>query len=156
MKRHGLPPASRTSPRWSSNEETGPDTLWGTHVLRRNLLGAATSVLAAPMLNLGRCRLYAGTAGEFSVHAVDIVRSSLVIDMMGLLTVDWDLLNRWHTDPSSFRIADFEALRTSGVTVFHPAVDLNCTDIVEQTKIWLQGWNRLVDGWPSVSTRGER
>lgn len=118
-------------------------------MLRRSLLGAATSVLAAPMLNLGRCSLFAGTRGEVSVQAVDIVRSSLVIDMMGLLTVDWDRLRRWHTEPSSFGPSDFEALRTSGVTVFHPAVDLNCTDIVAETQKWLAGWNHLVDAFPS-------
>ncbi len=108
------------------------------------------------MLNLGRCRLFAGSGGDVSIQAVDIVRSSLVIDMMGLLTVDWDRLKRWHTDPASFGESDFADLRTSGVTVFHPAVDLNCTDIHRETVNWLEGWNRLVDGWPSRFHRIDR
>ena len=112
--------------------------------LRKCILGTA-AVTAAPMLNLGRCRLFAaGTEREYSVRTVDVVGRALVIDMLGLLTLDYPRLRTWHVDPSSFAAADFELLRNSGIGVFHPAVDLNVADAYQATRDWLDKWNRFL------------
>jgi membrane dipeptidase len=104
------------------------------------------------MLNFGRCRLYAGSRREYSVRTVDVVGRSLVIDMLGLLTTDWPLLRRWHSEPEAFRAEDFEALRNSGINVFHPAVDLNSADPYGETSNWLRSWNDFVDARPDRFT----
>lgn len=119
--------------------------------LRKCILSTGV-VTAAPMLNFGRCRLYAGTGREYSVRTVDLVGRALVIDMLGLLTLDWPRLRQWHADPHAFRPADFESLRESGITVFHPAVDLNGSDPHSDTRKWLQSWNQFVEARPGEFT----
>src|SRR5687767_6679593 len=112
---------------------------------RRDLLArslrAGAAVAAAPMINLGRCTLYAAAPREYSVRAVDIVGRSLVIDMLGLLTLDWQKVAAWHRRPASFSQADLQAFRDSGIDVFHPAVDLNQENAHDATERWLQNWN---------------
>jgi membrane dipeptidase len=119
---------------------------------RRDLLArsvrAGAVAIAAPMLNLGRCRLYAGANQEYSVRAIDLVGRSLVIDMLGLLTLDWQQLSDWHRRPGTFKNADFDALQASGIDVFHPAVDLNKKESYGATLEWLGGWNAFLAAHP--------
>jgi len=96
------------------------------------------------MLNFGRCRLYAASERTCSIRAVDLVENSLVIDMLGLLTLDWPRLRRWHTDPRTFSPEDFTPLRESGINVFNPAVDLNGKHPNAETREWLQQWNGFI------------
>lgn len=115
--------------------------------LRKCVLSAGV-VSAAPMLNLGRCKLYAGSDREYSVRTIDLVGRSLVIDMLGLLTMDWPLLSKWHARPESFGTADFEHLRQSGIGVFHPAVELDAPDPPAYTREWLTSWTRFLAAHP--------
>jgi membrane dipeptidase len=112
---------------------------------RRQLLRAgglgALGLLAAPMLNFGRCRLFAAT---ISARAVDLVLSSTVIDMLGLLTLDWPRLMRWQQSPGEFGEADFRRLESSGVSIFHPAVETGDADPYQGVLRWMLGWNRLL------------
>ena len=115
---------------------------------RRDLLArslrAGAAVVAAPMINLGRCTLYAAAPRQYSARAVDIVGRSLVIDMLGLLTLDWQKVASWHRQPASFSTADLQAFRDSGIDVFHPAVDLNQDDAHSATERWLKSWNTFL------------
>ena len=112
--------------------------------IRKCVLSAA-AVTTAPMLNFGRCRLSAaGTEREYSVRTVDLVGRSIVIDMLGLLTLDYTRLRNWHADPSTFTKEDFERLKQSGIRVFHPAVDLNSSDPHRSTRGWLEAWNTFL------------
>jgi membrane dipeptidase len=147
---------------------------------RRFLRGVAiagTGAFAAPMLNLGRCRLFAAAAAlpgapaamgapagsaapglplaarPVQIRAVDLVRRTAVIDMLGLLTLDWALLARWKRDPRTFGEVDFRRLRASGITVFHPAVDPNQPDAPAAVRRWLAGWDRLLAAHPRYFTR---
>ena len=43
--------------------------------------------LAAPYINRGRFRLFAGARSEYSARTIDLVQRSTVIDMLGLLTL---------------------------------------------------------------------
>jgi membrane dipeptidase len=96
---------------------------------RRDLLGrslrAGAAAFAAPMINSGRCTLFAAAPRDYSVRTVDLVGRSLVIDMLGLLSLDWQKVASWHRQPASLTAADLQAFRESGIDVFHPAVDLN-------------------------------
>ncbi|MDT8759595.1 dipeptidase [Sphingomonas psychrotolerans] len=59
-------------------------------VSRRRMLGGAAAVAAAgfPMVNFGQFRLSAASPATYSRRAVDLVRASLVIDMLGALKID--------------------------------------------------------------------
>ena len=118
---------------------------------RRDLLKSAVfagaGTLSAPLLNLGRCRLFGGTR-EYSTRAIDLVGHSAVVDMLGLLTLDWPKLDRWHSDPATFTPADAQKLRTSGTTVFHPAVQLNQDPPDTSAVRWFRLWNSFVESHP--------
>jgi len=114
--------------------------------LRAGLL-AGTGVLAGPMISRGRYNLFAddrsGRRG-YSSRAVELVGRSMVIDMLGLLTLDWPKLYAWQRDPSAFGSSDLQKLRASGVRVFHPAVDPDDPNPYQAALGWLEGWNRLL------------
>jgi len=119
---------------------------------------ASASVLAAPFLNRGRFNLFADervkpSAPEYSARAIELVGRSMVIDMLGLLTLDWPKLYAWQRDPAAFKSSDFQKLQSSGVKVFHPAVEPNEPRPYEATLQWISGWNRLLTSRPDVLLR---
>jgi membrane dipeptidase len=111
---------------------------------RRSVLKGAALSLGAPMINRGRFSLFARSETEYSVRTVDLVRRSTVIDMLGLLTLDYRKLLVWETDPGRFRQADFVRLRDSGTTVFHPAVGYTAGDIYTESLRDITGWNAFI------------
>lgn len=105
---------------------------------------AATGALAGPFLNLGRCLLGAAQTPEVSVRAVDVVRGTTVVDMLGLLTLDWPKLARWQARPEEFQEPDFRLLESTGVRILHPAVETGAADPHLAARRWTAGWNRLL------------
>ncbi len=121
---------------------------------RRNFLTHAAisggALLGAPMVNRGHYELF-GKTRRYSKRAVELVHESVVIDMLGLLTLDWGLLERWQRQPGAFCESDYCKLQSSGITVFNPAVDLNASDpesAFAATHAWLQGWNAFLQKYP--------
>jgi len=110
---------------------------------RRTFLRTSLCITAAPLLNLGRCRLFAADTRTYSTRAVDLVDQSNVIDMLSLLTLNWPLLRRWHDDPEAFTAADLEKLRRSGIKVFHPAVAFDSPSY-DMTRTWFARWNAFL------------
>lgn len=105
---------------------------------------AGLGALGAPMINLGRVRLLALDGPEISTRAADLVLGSRVIDMLGLLTLDWKTLFGWHRQPRRFGEPDYRRLELSGVDVFHPAVETGAGDPYAGAMRWITGWNRLL------------
>jgi membrane dipeptidase len=77
--------------------------------------------LVAPMINRGRFQVFAQDRAEYSGRAIDLVADALVIDMLSALGVVGKRWERWIDGPAGFTRADAEAMRSSGVTVFHLA-----------------------------------
>lgn len=119
---------------------------------RREFLASSVTLLAAPMLNLGRCRLF-GASTVYSIRAIDLVTQTNVIDMLGLLTLDWDLLERWQCDSGGFTETDFEKLRDSGINVFHPSVAFETPRAYDVTRAWLAKWNQFISAYPNYFVR---
>lgn len=117
---------------------------------RRTLIkGAAAAcagALAAPMLNLGRFRLFAGTLQDYSARAIALVERSTVIDMLGLFTLDFPQQEKWIADPESLPDAHFERMKSSGIDIFHPAVGLGGVNAYESALHFFAGWNALIAG----------
>jgi membrane dipeptidase len=114
------------------------------------------SAVAAPMVNRGRVKLFPSSWREYSVRAVDLVRESVVIDMLGLVTLDWAKLERWERVPGAFRPGDFHKLRESGITVFHPAVALDTRRPFEAIRDWIGEWNEFLQRYPADLIRMDR
>jgi membrane dipeptidase len=107
------------------------------------------------MVNRGRFRLFADDRVLHSARAVELVGRSMVIDMLGLLTLDWPKLWAWQRDPAAFGPAEFQKLRGSGVKVFHPAVEPNDPQPYKAALDWLSGWDRLLQRRPDYLVRIE-
>jgi membrane dipeptidase len=124
--------------------------LWSTVLNRRKLLIHGFSLVAGSLAS----RLF---AAGYSARTIDLVEQSNVVDMLGLLTLDWDLLERWQTSApgahGTFGEADFRKLRSSGINVFHPAVAFESPRSHEITREWFEKWNRLIAQHPGYFVR---
>lgn len=124
-------------------------------ISRRSILKSTALAFGAPMVNRGRYSLFAQSETEYSARTVDLVRRSTVIDMLGLLTLDYRKLSAWETDPGRFQQADFLRLKDSGITVFHPAVGYTAGDIYAASLRDITGWNAFITAHPSQFLRVE-
>jgi membrane dipeptidase len=102
---------------------------------------AGAGALAAPMFNRGRYRVFAGSLNEYSARAIDLVRRSTVIDMLGPLTLDFNKQAKWFADPESFTAADLQPFRDSGINVFHPAIGMGGPGAYEAVLKFFAAWN---------------
>ena len=113
--------------------------------LKTGLLGGLGAI-AAPYLGFGRARAAEGSPVEVSTRAVDLVRGSTVVDMLGLLTLDWPRLRRWQAEPESFAENEYRDLERSGVDIFHPAIETGSRNPRASALRWLAAWDRLLAG----------
>lgn len=87
-----------------------------------NQLGAAIgATAAAPFVNVGRYRLFARDAQEYTARCIDLVNGSLVIDMLGLTTLNSEVRSRWGPDFGNLSADDVAEFRASRIDVLHIA-----------------------------------
>ena len=110
-------------------------------VTRRNVLKGAVAIVAAPMINRGRFRLFAGSSTEYSGKAIDLVGRATVIDMLAVLALDFNKQSKWFRDPDTFTAADFQPYKESGINVFHPAVGMGGPNAYESVLQFFASWN---------------
>jgi membrane dipeptidase len=116
--------------------------------LLRSGLVAGAGIFAAKTLRAEGLATKAGNGVLLPDRVTEIVDGTTVIDMLGLLTLDWPRLFAWQRDPTGFLEADFQRLVASGITIFHPAVETNAADPYRGARRWLANWNTLVQGRP--------
>jgi membrane dipeptidase len=112
---------------------------------RRQTLKA---LVAAPLFNLGRFRLFAQSSQEYSERAVRLVRESLVVDMLDQFLYRQDLAAKereWLTKPGAFTQADFERFRDTGINVINFG---NGADTFEDGIRLFADWNSFIAGHP--------
>ena len=122
-------------------------------ITRRTALKAAAAALAAPMLNRGRFRLFAGTAAEYSARAIALMQRSLVIDMLSPFTLNFPLGDAWQAKPETFGADVIAKFRSSGINVFHPAVGIGGPDAYDQGMQFFAAWNSFLAGRDDVLMR---
>jgi membrane dipeptidase len=127
-------------------------------ITRRSALRGTVCLLGAPFVSRGRFRLLAGNT-EYSTQTIDLVRESTVIDMLGLLTLDYQKLAAWRTMRDGFQPAELQRLKNSGVTIFHPAVGFTDGNIYEESLKDITGWNIFIaahaDGFLRVDSAAD-
>ncbi|HKZ03102.1 MAG TPA: membrane dipeptidase [Pyrinomonadaceae bacterium] len=115
---------------------------------RREMLkratGAGAAMLAATMFNRGRFRLFADSLTEYSTRAIDLVKRSTVIDMLGVMTLDFGKQAKWFKDPETFTAADLQPYKDSGINVFHPAVGMGGPEAFDRTLQFFASWNAFI------------
>ncbi len=119
-----------------------------TRISRRGMLKlagvAGAAVIGAPMLNFGRFRVFAGTGEEYSARAIDLIQQATVMDMLSILTLDFNKQDKWFTDPESFTEADFEPFRESGINVIHPAIGMGGMQSYDNVLQFFAYWNAFI------------
>jgi membrane dipeptidase len=105
------------------------------------------------MINRCRFALFAKGVPEYSARAVDLVQRTTVIDMLGLLTLDYRKMSAWQEEPERFGAADFQRLKNSGITVFYPAVGYTAGDIYTETRRDILGWDSFLTAHPQEFLR---
>jgi len=91
---------------------------------RRDFLRGAAAFgvgAVAPFVKTGRHRLFAWSGQEYSTRCIDLVRGSLVIDMLGLMTLNGEREERWGPAFDGVDEHDIAEWRVSGIDVFHIA-----------------------------------
>lgn len=112
-------------------------------MLKRTALAGA-GVVGAPMLNIGRFKLFAQSATEYSAGAIDLVGRATVVDMLSVLTLDFPKQNKWMANPDAFTAADFQPFKDSGINIIHPAIGLGGTNAFETALRWFASWNSFI------------
>lgn len=130
------------------------------HVSRRTVVkGAAltaTALAGAPFLNLGRFRLFAWSGQEYTRRCIDLVEGSLVIDMLGLTTINGETSERWGADYAGMTAADIAEFRDSEIDVFHIASGVGgrtTEEAYQNVLAFVGGYNAIVANRPDVFVR---
>lgn len=117
----------------------------------RRLLAATGAAAAAPMINAGRFRLFAQSSQQYSARAVDLVRESLVIDMLNQFLYRLDRqeeLRQWLSKPGAFTEADLRAYKDCGVNVFNFGQAATGLDPYQDGIRLLADWNGFMAAYP--------
>src|SRR5262245_66394002 len=99
---------------FSSETMTKTNNLSRREMLKRTAVAGA-AVVAAPMLNLNRYRIFADSPKEYSSRAIGLMKQATVIDMLSVMTLDFGKQAKWFKDPESFTIADLQPFKDSGI-----------------------------------------
>ena len=86
----------------------------------RALAVAAGAGVLAPFINLGRYRVFAASAVEYSDRCIRLMQEATVLDMLGVLTIHDEWLE-WAKTPSPLTEEKFRRYKDSGINVFHHA-----------------------------------
>jgi membrane dipeptidase len=132
----------------------------GAPISRRTLLrgvgAAAVSLAGAPYVNIGRFRLFAWSPQEYTRRCVDLVEGSLVVDMLGLTTLNDETSERWGPDYAGLTDADVDEFRASEIDVFHIASGVGgrtAEQAYQNVLAFVAGWNAMVANRPDVFVR---
>ena len=119
-----------------------------SRITRRQLLksaaGASFSLIAPPMINRGRFRMFGPSSKEYSARSVDLVKRSTVIDMLSPFTLDFPKGNKWFARPETFTAADLEPFKESGINVFHIGVGMGGPDAYLEVLKFFAVWNGFI------------
>jgi membrane dipeptidase len=117
------------------------------HLTRRTILkGLAGTVLlpVMPMMNFGRLKVSAGDIREYSTRCIDLVRRSLVIDMLGVLTIDDKKAERWTASKEGMSAAEVKAFKTSGINIFHHSFGIGGASSYEDALTYMATYNGFI------------
>ena len=81
--------------------------------------GTAGAILGAPMINIGRFKLFADVEDKYSERNINLMANSLVIDMCAFLTMNGSKMQGWYQDPDSYPRGEWEKVKTSGMNVLN-------------------------------------
>ena len=105
---------------------------------------AAAAIVAAPMINRGRFRLFADSLTEYSRQSIDLIGRSTVIDMLSVLTLDFNKGTKWFKDPETFTSSDLQPFIDSGINIIHPAIGMGGPSAYDNALQFFASWNGFI------------
>ena len=120
--------------------------------LRAGAAGVALS-LGAPMINKGMFQVFAHVGDSYSNRAIDLVRENLVIDMLGLLTLNDNKAMEWMITPGGFKEQDYELFKDSGINVFHNAYGISGPGAHRESLEYFAQVNGFIADYPQYFRR---
>ena len=115
---------------------------------------AAGTAAAAPFLGLSDVWAFAAESAGYSTRAIDLVRGSLVIDMLSLLDMPKQLLaDEKGEDPNRYSREELLQIMESGIDVFHPAVGMGGPTARANAYAFMASFNGLVAEHPDLIMR---
>ena len=120
-----------------------------TKLISRRLMlktgvSAGVGLVAAPMLNCGRFNVFANSQTQYSARAIDLVKQSTVIDMLSVMTLDFNKQARWFKNPETFTAADLQPFKDSCINIFHPAIGMGGPDAYTNVLSFFASWNGFI------------
>lgn len=116
---------------------------------RRDLVkttaGALAGLITAPMINVGRYRLFASSTAEYSARTLALMERCTVLDLLGVISID-NTWRQWAGRAEHFTEEDFEPYRRSGISVFHHAFGLGGVNAYESALSYIAALNSLAAG----------
>ena len=92
---------------------------------RRSAIKTISKVAALsfgfPYINRGSFQLFASSTDRYSAKVIELVTENLVIDMLGLLSLNGETRKRWGPDGKGISSSDIKIFKSSGINVFHNA-----------------------------------
>ena len=92
---------------------------------RRSAIKTISKVAALsfgfPYINRGSFQLFASSTNRYSAKVIELVTENLVIDMLGLLSLNGETRKRWGPDGKGISNSDIKIFKSSGINVFHNA-----------------------------------
>jgi len=118
--------------------------LTSRRALIRGAMFAGAGAVAAPMLNFGRFKVFAGSNKEYSARTIDLMRQSTVIDMLSILTLDFQKGSKWMANPESFTSKDLQPFKDSGINIIHPAIGMGGMRSYDSVLQFFAFWNGFI------------
>jgi len=119
-------------------------------------LGAAGAVVGAPFINVGCFQLFGWSPQEYTRRCVDLVQDSLIIDMLGLTTLNSEVRERWGPDFSNLDAAAVAEFRDSEIDVLHIARGVGgrtADEAYDRTLGFVASFNSIIANRPDVFVR---
>ncbi len=106
--------------------------------------GMTGMCVGAPMISLGRYRLFPNSQETYSARAIELMEKATVIDALSPLSLQHLSPMDYLEKPHSFTAEDFKRYKSSGIDVFHPAVGMG--DVPEKQAVlgFFSGWNSFI------------
>lgn len=121
---------------------------------RRVVTTLATAAVAAPFVNIGRYSVFAASSREYSDRVIRLVNESLVMDMLSLFDLKRVLMaEATGDDPFRYTRAELDAIKASGIDVFHPAIGIGGPEVRLDVMSHFAGYTGLVAENPDMLMR---
>ncbi|MCB0488731.1 MAG: membrane dipeptidase [Cyclobacteriaceae bacterium] len=103
-------------------------------------VGMLAPVSAFPFINKNRFKLFPFSDTEYSARAIDLVRESVVVDMLNQFNFPGTELDQWLDRPDTFR-ASAQKYKDSGIDVFALG---HAQENRERSLDYFTKWNRFI------------